>query len=146
MPKILNNSVKPDVSYSCQNLETDPATRQLWNRAALCQDLIRPAFWMGYTVVFFLDGQFGKRLGRADWLWYSYTLDSGDIWLEWLPFLYLLVLSMSTSRPRSVNFMHTWYLINSGISLPLLSFLPTPPCHCLAQCPGWLRVGSPERT
>ena len=52
MPKVFNNSVKPDVSDSCQSLESDPATRQLWNRAAICQGLMRPAFWMGYLFAF----------------------------------------------------------------------------------------------
>ena len=52
MPKIFNNAVKPDVSDSCQSLETDPATRQLWNRAAICQGLMRPALWMGYFFAF----------------------------------------------------------------------------------------------
>ena len=52
MPKIFNNAVKPDVSDSCQSLETDPATMQLWNRAASCQGLMRPAFWMGYFFAF----------------------------------------------------------------------------------------------
>lgn len=132
--------MKPDVSYSCQSLETDPATRQLWNRAAICQDLIRPAFWMGH-IFFPLDKYFGNGLGWADCGTSVPLIQVTSGWWAVTSSASHAILRESTYRPRSV-----WVLCTYGIFLVLLSFLPNPPCYCLVKCPGWLRVGSPKGT